>query len=237
MSSRRLMLRMGAPRLNPSYIDSRHKIARHRPAPAGEEQAPKDTTVENGDASDGSPQFASGQASPPSTSPRPPNTPPSGKPRPKRPASSYGIRTFPPSAWSRYDDEAMVGMGYYSDMGPVIEEESLNGYDADEEVFASCAVQKGDRVMIQSKISGEEKMNITGLVKYVGKLGGGRNNGSMFVGLKLDQPVGNTDGRLGGKQYFQCPPRHGKLVKMSDIHAVMNPRTRNFSRIRPMTFD
>ena len=31
-------------------------------------------------------------------------------------------------------------------------------------------------------------MNITGLVKYVGKLGGGRNNGSMFVGLKLDQP-------------------------------------------------
>ncbi|CAH3178906.1 unnamed protein product [Porites lobata] len=80
-------------------------------------------------------------------------------------------------------------------------------------------------------------MNITGLVKYVGKLGGGRNNGSMFVGLKLDQPVGNTDGRLGGKQYFQCPPKHGKLVKMSDIHAVMNPRTRNFSRIRPMTFD
>lgn len=31
-------------------------------------------------------------------------------------------------------------------------------------------------------------MNITGLVKYIGKLGGGRNNGSMFVGLKLDQP-------------------------------------------------
>ena len=48
-------------------------------------------------------------------------------------------------------------MGYYSDIGPVIEEESLNGYDADEEVFASCAVQKGDRVMIQSKITGKHK--------------------------------------------------------------------------------
>ena len=34
---------------------------------------------------------------------------------------------------------------------------------------------------------GEEKMNITGLVKYVGKLGSG-GGGSMFVGLKLDQP-------------------------------------------------
>ena len=53
----------------------------------------------------------------------------------------------------------MVGMGYYSDMGPVIEEESLNGYDADEEVFASCAVQKGDRVMIQSKISGKLRIS------------------------------------------------------------------------------
>ena len=29
-------------------------------------------------------------------------------------------------------------------------------------------------------------MNVTGLVKYVGKVGSG--GGSMFVGLKLDQP-------------------------------------------------
>ena len=36
--------------------------------------------------------------------------------------------------------------------------------------------------------------------------------------------VGNTDGRLGGRQYFQCPPKQGKVVKMSDIHAIMNPR-------------
>ena len=33
---------------------------------------------------------------------------------------------------------------------------------------------------------GEEKVNITGLVKYVGKIGSG--GGSVFVGLKLDQP-------------------------------------------------
>ena len=48
----------------------------------------------------------------------------------------------------------MLGMGYYSDMSPVIEDD-MNGYDADEEVFASCAVHKGDRVMIQSKLSGK----------------------------------------------------------------------------------
>lgn len=36
--------------------------------------------------------------------------------------------------------------------------------------------------------------------------------------------VGNTSGRLGGKEYFHCPPSYGKVVKLSDIHAVMNPR-------------
>ena len=46
-------------------------------------------------------------------------------------------------------------MGYNSDMGPVMEETGLNGYDADDEVFSSCAVHKGDKVMIQSKISGK----------------------------------------------------------------------------------
>lgn len=34
-------------------------------------------------------------------------------------------------------------------------------------------------------------MNVTGLVKYVGKLGTGVNGSSVFVGLKLDQPGRN----------------------------------------------
>ena len=34
-------------------------------------------------------------------------------------------------------------------------------------------------------------MNITGLVKYIGKLGTGASSSSMFVGLKLDQPGEN----------------------------------------------
>lgn len=46
-------------------------------------------------------------------------------------------------------------MGYYSDMGSVMEETGFNGYDANDEIFASCAVHKGDKVMIQSKISGK----------------------------------------------------------------------------------
>ena len=56
--------------------------------------------------------------------------------------------------WSQYDDDGMVGRGHYSDMGPVIEEDGLNEYDADDEVFSSSVVHKGDRVMIQSKVTG-----------------------------------------------------------------------------------
>ena len=37
-------------------------------------------------------------------------------------------------------------------------------------------------------VLGEEKMKVTGLVKYVGRLGTGGNTPSMFVGLKLDLP-------------------------------------------------
>ena len=36
--------------------------------------------------------------------------------------------------------------------------------------------------------------------------------------------MGNTSGRIGGKEYFHCPPHYGRVVKLSDIHAVRNPR-------------
>lgn len=89
----------------------------------------------------------------PETSPRPPSTPPPGKPRPKRPASSYGIRAHSPLNWAH--DDGLLGSGYNIDMGPVMGDTGLNGYDADDEVFSSCVVHKGDKVMIQSKLSGK----------------------------------------------------------------------------------
>lgn len=114
-----------------------------RPAPAGEEQTPQ---ITNGDLADGNP----GHQSAPETSPRPPSAAPPDKPRPKRPGSSYGIRSrTPPPAWS-HDTT-----GYFSDLGCVMEGTGFSGYDADDEVLASGGVHKGDKVMIQSRISGK----------------------------------------------------------------------------------
>ncbi|KAK3727532.1 hypothetical protein QZH41_006578 [Actinostola sp. cb2023] len=36
--------------------------------------------------------------------------------------------------------------------------------------------------------------------------------------------VGDNNGIMGGKEIFKCQPRHGKLIKMSDVQAVMHPR-------------
>lgn len=47
-------------------------------------------------------------------------------------------------------------MGYYSDVSPLYNEEgSFSGCHADNGVLSACAVNKGDRVMIQSKITGK----------------------------------------------------------------------------------
>ena len=47
-------------------------------------------------------------------------------------------------------------MGYHSDMEAVIEDSRYDDYDADNEATVStCAVHKGDKVMIQSQISGK----------------------------------------------------------------------------------
>ena len=40
--------------------------------------------------------------------------------------------------------------------------------------------------------------------------------------------VGNIDGYLKGKRYFQCPPNHGVMVKASDIICVTGRKVRLF---------
>ncbi len=33
--------------------------------------------------------------------------------------------------------------------------------------------------------------------------------------------VGDTDGLIKTKRYFTCPPKHGKLVRISNVIAVL----------------
>lgn len=58
----------------------------------------------------------------------------------------YGIRLYFLLNWL-YDD-GLLGLGYNIDMGFVMGDIGLNGYDVDDEVFFLCVVYKGDKVMI-----------------------------------------------------------------------------------------
>jgi tubulin-folding cofactor B len=54
-----------------------------------------------------------------------------------------------------------------------------------------------------------------GEIKYVGKaesLGEG-----FWVGVALDEPTGKNDGTVKGKRFFACAPKHGVIVRPSNV--------------------
>lgn len=68
----------------------------------------------------------------------------------------------------------------------------------------------GDRVIIR----GEH----LGVVRYIGKVD---FDNRPFIGVALDAPIGICDGQMYGKRYFTCPPKHGVLVRPTDVYSVI----------------
>ena len=54
--------------------------------------------------------------------------------------------------------------------------------------------------------------------------------------MDLPISVGDNSGKVEGKQLFKCLPRHGKIVRLSDIHSVMNPRVGQMRCIVELNF-
>ncbi|XP_032238813.2 intracellular protein transport protein USO1 isoform X3 [Nematostella vectensis] len=228
ISHRRIVNKLGVSLINPSYIQTQHKnIPRKTPSPQPENESqtqtdePTKTEATNKDTSL-VPIKDAQKESPPRLSPRPPETAHSTT-KPLRPMSSYGMRTYPPAGGT-----VDVGRGYYSDREPEdlwMESGSLASGDSEEQ-FAKHVVHKGDRVMIQSDIGGDGMVNVSGVVKYVGKVGKKTATSSVYVGLKLDQSVDNNNCTPNGKRYFKYHSKNGKLVKVADVQAFMHPRLR-----------
>ncbi|XP_054715205.1 uncharacterized protein LOC129224684 [Uloborus diversus] len=76
----------------------------------------------------------------------------------------------------------------------------------------SPPLNNGDKIVI----SGE----ICGTVCYVGHIDSLQKS-EIYVGLCVDEAIGDSDGSVGEKTYFRVPSRHGFVVPLSHVLCVI----------------
>lgn len=70
----------------------------------------------------------------------------------------------------------------------------------------------GDRVILSE--------DLTGVIKWFGLLDEYAPGQEIYVGVHLDDPVGEHDGMFGKKRFFRCPQYHGTIVAKKDVLLV-----------------
>ena len=61
---------------------------------------------------------------------------------------------------------------------------------------------------------------------YTGKVAG--LEVGYWVGVKLDEPTGDSDGKVRGKTIFECNPNFGKFVRPLDLKVGDYPEIDEF---------
>ncbi|GFR64184.1 myosin-7B-like [Elysia marginata] len=91
------------------------------------------------------------------------------------------------------------------------------------------AIQIGDRASITVNQKppryGRKKpkpVTYTGIVKYMGNLDKESYDARIYVGLRLDAPLGESDGTFKGKRYMFTPPDHARFFKIRDLDSVLD---------------
>ncbi|XP_063701556.1 tubulin-folding cofactor B [Culicoides brevitarsis] len=69
-------------------------------------------------------------------------------------------------------------------------------------------------VGVRCKVSSKGKPTRFGTVMYNGPLEGKKG---IFIGVKFDEPLGNNDGSIDGKRYFECCNKYGSFVSPNFI--------------------
>merc|ERR1712146_860924 len=95
----------------------------------------------------------------------------------------------------------------------------LGQADADEQKEEAASIEVGNRC---ETVVGAKR----GEVKYVGKVTGLERG--YWVGIKLDEPTGDNNGKVKGKQIFECDPRFGLFVRPKDVKVGDYPELDEF---------
>lgn len=66
-----------------------------------------------------------------------------------------------------------------------------------------------------------------GTLKYKGRI---KSRDSFWVGVELDEPVGNNDGSVDGIEYFSCAINYGLFVSLDKVKEEEEEEERNLSR-------
>lgn len=89
--------------------------------------------------------------------------------------------------------------------------EAFNDKISDNYMEDLCAnIKIGDRCEV-------EPGGKRGVVKFVGRAE--TVAPGFWVGVQYDEPLGKHDGTVKGKRYFDCPPRHGGLLRPDKVKA------------------
>lgn len=65
----------------------------------------------------------------------------------------------------------------------------------------------------------------TGIVKYIGRLDKDHYDARTYLGIRLDEPLGEKDGVYKGKRYMFTPQEHAKFFKIRDVTSILDVRS------------
>ncbi|CAL1540711.1 unnamed protein product [Lymnaea stagnalis] len=100
---------------------------------------------------------------------------------------------------------------------------------AHQDAILSDIIQMGDRISIDVPQKppryGRKKpkpVTFTGIVKFKGQLEKSSDDNSIYVGVRLDLPIGDSDGVYKGMRYLFTPPEQAKFFKIRDLDSVLD---------------
>lgn len=68
-----------------------------------------------------------------------------------------------------------------------------------------------------------------GVVRFIGPIPELDNDGSLWVGIEFDEPLGKHDGCIDGRRIFECRPKHGSFLRPSNVEPGEFPELDPFS--------